>query len=77
MRVPPATKSAIYEVKCPAHFKKASLLPSAVTLVPLMQKPDQLVSRLGFSMGLPVCPSSRISQKLQALPAKDSGSATE
>jgi hypothetical protein len=77
MRVPPSVKSAKKEVCFPAHFKKASFLPSEVSLVPLMQNPDQFVSRLGFSRGSPVRKSSRISQKLQALPIMVSGSANE
>src|SRR5258708_285179 len=77
MCVPPGAKSAKNEVCFPADFRKASFLPSDVSLMPLTQKPDQFVSRLGFSTASPVLASSRISQKLQALPKKDSGSSRE
>src|ERR1700730_833343 len=77
MRVPPSAKSAKNEVCFPALFRKASFLPSAVMVRPPMQNPDQLVRRVGSPIGVPVCASSGISQKLQALPKKDSGSATE
>src|SRR5260370_20902810 len=77
IRVPPPAKSAKNEVCFPADFRKASFLPSDVSLRPFMQKPDQFVSFLGFSTASPVRASSRISQKLQALPKKDSGSSRE
>src|ERR1700730_5864679 len=77
MRAPPSAKSAKNEVCFGAHFRKASLFPSDVSLMPLMQNPDQFVRRPGFPIGMPVAPSSRSSQKLQALLKKDSGSATE
>src|SRR5271170_7371153 len=77
IRAPPSAESARKEVCFPAHLKKLSFLPSEVSLMPLMQNPDQSVICLGFSVGLPVCPSSRICQKLQAPPKKALGSTTE
>src|SRR5579863_9571270 len=77
MRVPPSVRSAKYVVCFPAHFRKASLLPSAVSLMPLIQNPDQFVSRFGSRAGFPLRRSSRISQKLQEPPREDSGSSRE
>src|ERR1700674_1173856 len=77
MRVPPAAKSAKNEVFWGVHFRNASFLSSDVSLMPPMQNPDQFVSFLGFPIGVPVCPSSRISQKLHSVPIKDLGSDTE
>src|SRR5438094_7237023 len=54
IRVPPAAKSATYEIMRSVHPRNASRLPSAVTLMELMQDPTQWVSWRGFSMSSPV-----------------------
>src|SRR5215470_17764160 len=61
-RAAPAVHSAMYEVKCGAHFRRASFFRSAVMLGPFIQKPAQLVICVGFAMGFPVCVSSRMLQ---------------
>src|ERR1700730_14801631 len=65
IRDPPASRSATYAVPWPDDSKNATRLPSAVALGPFIQSPAQFVSRLGFSMSLPVRGSTRFIQILQ------------
>src|SRR5260370_33174308 len=69
MRVPFADRSATYTLPCHDHLRKASRLPSAVSLRLSMQKPAQLGNRFAFSFGLPVVGSIGVDQKLQLSPA--------
>jgi len=62
MRIPEPWRLATYTLLLWVDSMKASRLPSAVTLAPPRQKPAQLVRRLGFSVGLPLCGSIGISQ---------------